>query len=181
MAKRYKRTKTSMLQAIASEYMAMYGVDHCDPDELADWAIETGRWQDRPYDAHKRCRREIVDAMRLMHFEDPQGRSVRQMHPVRVKKGENYVFEWYKIFELPPDKFKASVALRRDGVLATLKQMKTDQDSWNDNNTCGATLPLFVADFSADMEEMDQPEDSWPDEDPESGDKQGHDDADPVK
>lgn len=170
MARRYKSSNAKMLQQICHDYMAEHGVESVDPDDLASWAMATGRWQERPYDAHKRCRRELADAMRDEHFTDPQGREVRRMHPDRVLKGDNYAWEWHEIYHMPAAKFRASITHRRDGVLAGLKQMKTDQDSWNDNNVHGATLPLFDADFNPDLEEMDQPDDHWPDEDPDSDD-----------
>lgn len=89
------------------------------------------------------------------------------MHPVKVLRGDNYTFDWYPIYTMPPDKWKASQTLRRDGALSMLKQMKIDQVSWNKFNEFGATLPLFDPDFTDDLNEMDQPTD-WPEEDPES-------------
>ncbi len=174
MPRRYAQTKTRLLQEICRDYMKVHGVDSVDPDEVAMWAISTGRWEERPYSAVKRCRRELVDAMRLEHFEDPQGRDVRRMHPVRVLRGENYTFDWCDIYKMSAKKWKASQNLRRDGVLGVLKQMKTDCESWNENNVHGAQLSLFNPDFTEDLAEMDQPDDFWPDEDPESG---GEDDG----
>lgn len=156
------------LQRICHEYMEEFGVDVIDLDEVAAWAIETNRWQEYRTSIHRRCRRELATAMREEKFVDEDGREVRRMHSVRVKKGEQFTWEWADIYTMKPKKFRASITHRRDKVLASLKQMKTDQDSWNDHNIHGAELPLFDANFNPDLEEMDQPDDHWPDEDPDS-------------
>lgn len=170
MPKRHQKSRSKVLQEAVHKYMAKHDVDHVDLEEVARWLIQIGEWQERPYDQVKRCRSQLADALRQEYFLDPQNREVRRMHPVPVTKDGQRAFEWHDIYQTPAPKFRASITLRRDGVLASLKQMKVDQDSWNDNNEFGAVLPLFDANFNPDLEELDQPDDSWPEEDPDRQD-----------
>ncbi len=168
MSSRHQTTEKQRLQRIAHEYMKEFRVTSIDLDEVAQWAIDTGRWEEYKPSPLRKCRRALAAALGGEIIVDSEGREVRAMHPYPVKKHDQYVWEWSPIYSMKREKFRASMTHRRDKVLGSLKQMKIDHESWNDHNVHGATLPLFPADFTDDLAEMDQPEDHWPEEDPDS-------------
>lgn len=118
---------------------------------LAAWAIRTGRWEPHRDSVLSQCAREAADALREEYYTDPQGRRVRKKH-VYAEKQEMF---WADIEEDPtPDQMESAFALRRRQILGDCHQLKTDADSYNDNNSHGATIQLMF-DFRDDLAEME--------------------------
>lgn len=147
------------LQRIVHEYMREHRTDTIDLDQVAEWAVRTGRYRRRQPSLVKLCKRDMSRALRNEYYTDPQGREVRVMHPARSEQ----TVLWASIRTASPDHMRVSLQWRRQGVLADCRQHKTDFDSYNENNPHGATLPLFDYNFNPDLEEM-----AYPTEYPES-------------
>lgn len=77
--------------------------------------------------------------------------------------GPKRMSRFYPIFKAPAEVVRQALALDRRQALSTVKQMKLDFDSYNDNNEFGATLPPLDLDFNKDIEEMDLPSEYDPD------------------
>lgn len=118
--------------------------------KLAAWAIRTGRWQPHRDSILSQGAREAADALREEYYTDPQGRRVRKKH-VYAEKQEMF---WADIEEAKPEQMEMSFALRRKQILGDCHQLKTDADSYSDNNPHGVRFQL-VFDFTDDLAEME--------------------------
>ena len=156
-----KKTKTEFLQDIINEYQKVTGDIRIKMKEVAAWAIKNGKWQASHRNAIKQCAHELARAASVEYYTDPQGRRVRKKHAVKQEivneEGEQkqLVF-WADIETAPPDHMKLSLQQRRMYVLSDCKQLKTDLDSYNQNNRHGAEIQLSF-DFTEDFEELDMP------------------------
>jgi len=132
-------------------------VDTVELEQVAEWAVNTGRYQRQPMSIVKQCKRELSQALRVEYYTDPQGREVRRMHPVRIKDpdGEQMVL-WADIQFAKPNHMRVSFQQRRQGILADCKQHKVDVDSYNENNRFSASL-FFDYDFNPDLQESELP------------------------
>lgn len=152
-------TLRRQLQSIVHDYMEEFGVDEVDLDVVAQWALDTGRYQRKPLDMLKQCKRELSRALRSEHHVDPQGREVRTMHPVRVKDGPEQLVIWADIRNAKPSHMRVSLQQRRQAILRDCYRHSVDTESYNDNNTFKVTLPLFSYDFNTDLDELKLPTD----------------------
>ena len=134
-----------------------------DPGKIAEWAYLEGIWKPRETAPEEVLRRKLCRAFRHEYVDDPQGREVRAnfaaVEEVQTADGVKRRSRFYPIFKSPPDVVRQALALDRRQALATVKQMKLDFDSYNDNNEFGALLEPLDLDFNKDIEEMDLPQD----------------------
>ena len=96
--------------------------------------------------------------MRLEMELDPQGRTVRAKHCAKISEMDDggkpaQRTMWFGR-DAPPDLMHRSLQQRRVGVLGDCKQLKTDQDSYNDNNSFGATLQMSF-NFEQDLADLE--------------------------
>lgn len=126
-----------------------------------------GLWQPKETPPQEILRRKLCRALRHSYAEDPQGREIRAnfaaVEEVMTPEGPKRVSRFYPIFKAPPAVVRQALALDRRQALATVKQMKLDFDSYNENNEFGATLPPLDMDFNKDIEEMSLSSDYDPD------------------
>lgn len=162
-----KKTHKEYCHDIVNDYLKETGKIEIDMTEVAEWAFEQKRW-DKPfhYDAIKQCARALAQASRDEYYTDPQGRSVRTKHAARYEQG----WLWADIKSAPPDHMRLSLQQRRQGVLGDCKHLKTDLDSYNDNNLHGAQIQMSF-DFREDLQELSMPV-KYPDRKPNQ-DKKG--------
>jgi hypothetical protein len=165
-----KKSLNQQLQKIVDDYTEEFEVDEIDLDEVAEWAVKTGRYQRKTITIAKQCKRELARVLRTEHFHDPQGREPRKWHPVRIKSGDEQLVLWMEFAKAKPNHMRISLQQRRQGIYGRVRQHKTDLDSYNDNNSFKVTLPLFDYDFNKDLEEG-----SLPTEYPDAGGDQGDD------
>jgi hypothetical protein len=129
-----------------------------DPGRIAIWAYSTGMWKPKETAPQEVLRRKLCRAFRHEYVEDPQGREVRAnfaaVEEVMTADGPKRVSRFYPIFKAPPEVVRQALAIDRRQALSTVKQMKLDFDSYNDNNDFGAMLPPLDLDFNKDIEEM---------------------------
>ena len=148
-----KKTFAEYCQDIINDYIQETGKVEIDLVKVADWAIINGRW-DKPFhlDAKKHCARALAQAAREEYYQDPQGRMVRTKHAARTEQG----WLWSDIKSAPPQHMRLSLQQRRQSVLGDCKQLKTDCDSYNDNNPQGAQIQMTF-DFNPDLKELSMP------------------------
>jgi hypothetical protein len=155
---RVKKTIIEANQDIVSEYLNEHQDAPKSMREIAAWAIRTGRWEPQRRDLISRCAAELSEAARADFYVDPQGRSVRRKHVVRLTGSDGKPqYLWADIEDAAPSHMRLSFSQRRGGILGDCKQLKADQDSYNDNNKRGAHLETLDFDFNADIDEMDRP------------------------
>ena len=124
-----------------------------DPEDVARWAIATHRYEEAPPTPLQRCKKELTRAIRDEYIEDEKGREARLMHAVPKTVGGQQVWEWGRIYDIPPARMRVSLQHRRRATLADCRQHKIDTESYNDYNEYGAQLPLFDYNFNLDLEE----------------------------
>lgn len=111
---------------------------------------------------------------------DAQGRTVRAnyAYPAEVfVDGEVRQLTLWTGVDGEPDKVEKAFAWRRTSILGDCKQLKTDHDSYNDNNPHGATLEQLKLDFTDDVAESENPTD-YPESRPYGEDEQDDDEDD---
>lgn len=169
MARASHGGKVARNQQIINEYLDVHGVEEdFDMRLIAPWAITTGRWVPEPYDPVKACARELSRAAREEYYVDPQNRKVRKKHCyVIIEPDGQRRWHWVDIVQARPEKIQLSLQQRRQGSLQDVAQIRTDKDSYNDNNPYGAVIEMSF-NFDEDLAEMDHPTE-YP-EHPESDD-----------
>jgi hypothetical protein len=160
----------TQLQGMVHEYMEEMGVSEVDLDEVAAWAVTTGRYQRPPISIVKQCREQLSEACRSEHFKDPQGRDVRSMHPVKIYEGSRQLVFWADFRTARPSHMRLSSQQRRRAILADCSAHKIDVESYNDNNSFQVKLPGFSYNFDQDLAEQGMPTE-YLDEKPEGSEE----------
>ena len=140
------------LQRIVSDYR-----ENCQPwpattHEMAQWAIDTGRWHPQHSAMLRKCAEELSDAMREDYITDPQGRRVRCKHMARFGEGAAQIPLWADIRTATREHMEIAFQQRRQQILGDCRQLKNDADSYNDNYNSGPALQM-VFDFTDDLAE----------------------------
>ncbi len=160
-----EKTRADNMRELLDEYLNEHGYAPVDPTDLFLWARRNGRWQPATRSLLKQFKDELQRAAREDFYTDPQGRTVRRKHAVVVKEGETRHSLWADIETAPPEHMRLSLQQRRRGCLGDVKQLKTDMDSYNDNNNPGPPIQMSF-DFDQDLREMEE-EGTYPDAPPE--------------
>lgn len=161
------QSRAKEIEQWCEEYSEEFGIKVVDLDEVAQWAIDTGRWTEKPSTPKQRCRREIASVLRRAHYTDPQQRQVRTWHAALVEEPDGQMrWEWGDIRKVEPSHMRVSQQYGRRQILDHCRQHQTVTESYNDNNPFGAQLEPTDYNFNLDLEEerysTDYPED--PDE-----------------
>jgi hypothetical protein len=126
---------------------------------IAIWAINSGLWKPHRGRMIAQCANDLADAMREEYYVDPQGRQVRLKHAARFKdesQEEKQKTLWDDIRTASYEHMMGAFALRRCQIVGECKQLKTDIDSYNDNNADGKKIQGHF-DFRDDIAEAEQP------------------------
>ncbi|MEX2170583.1 MAG: hypothetical protein WD851_14805 [Pirellulales bacterium] len=97
--------------------------------------------------------------MREEYYTDPQGRHVRLKHAARYSEEDGEKTQaplWDDIRTSSYEHMERAFALRRNQIVGECKQLKTDIDSYNDNNTEGKNYQTSF-DFRDDAMDAMQP------------------------
>jgi len=122
--------------------------------EVAAWAYDHGLCQPQRSTIINRLAEEFSRAMRAEFHTDPQGRRVRTKHIAIVERnGKQYAF-WADIRTASRDHMERSFQQRRQAVVDDCKQLKSDVDSYNENQNAGEPIQL-VLDFTDDVAEYE--------------------------
>jgi hypothetical protein len=151
------KTKTEFLQSIVEDYRASGADWPTTSKNIAAWAIRESHWKPRHTNLISQCAAEIAAAMRQEFFTDPQGRRVRRKHAFRdVKELPDgtceQTFLWIDVREDNHEQVEMAFQYGRKLIIGDCKQLKTDVDSYNDNNPHGRYVEVDF-DFTPDIEE----------------------------
>jgi hypothetical protein len=158
MGRPNQTTKAEWLQGIVKDYIAAGEPWPAPRRRIGEWALQHARWNPPKRSLVDLCAKEIAEAMRLEMEIDPQGRTVRAKLCAKItEEDENgkmvQTTLWFDR-SAPPDLMHLGLQQRRAGILGDVKQLKTDQDSYNDKNKFGATLQL-VFNFERDLADLE--------------------------
>lgn len=153
-----KKTKSEMLQDIVNDYIADGQEWPADRRTIAAWAVANRRWQQQRKSAVDMCAADLAEAMRQEMETDPQGRTVRAKHCAKItEKDESGKLVQKTLWfdrDAPPNLMHISLQQRRKAILGDNRQLKTDQDSYNDNNKYGAQIQLSF-NYEEDLHELE--------------------------
>jgi len=122
--------------------------------EVAGWAYDNGLCQPQRSTIINRLAEDFSRAMRAEFHTDPQGRRVRTKHvAIFERNGKQYAF-WADIRKASREHMERSLQQRRQAIVDDCRQLKSDVDSYNENQNPGEPIQL-VLDFTDDMAEYE--------------------------
>jgi hypothetical protein len=122
--------------------------------DLAAWAYDNGLCQPQRSTIVNRLAEEFSRAMRADFHVDPQGRRVRTKHMATYERGGKQFALWADLRVATREHMERSFQQRRQGIVGDCRQLKTDVDSYNDNQNSGESIQL-VLDFTDDVAEYE--------------------------
>jgi hypothetical protein len=139
------------MQELASQYQAATGEIRFRSADVGAWAIAHGLWQPSPDAILKQFSTDLSRALREEYIRDPQGRRVRAKHAIREDGTQGRL--WADIHTASREHMDVAFQQRREQIVADCVQLRTDVDSYNENqNSDGEPLQLGL-DFTVDVEE----------------------------
>ena len=154
------KTKAEYLQDIVADYRRAGEAWPTTAKHIAAWAIQEGRWKPHAKNLIGQCGGEIAAAMRQEFYTDPQGRRVRKKHAFRSVQeladgDETQLFLWIDVSDAPPEQIEMAFQYQRKLIVGDCKQLKTDVDSYNENNPHGHYVEVSF-NFAEDLAEAEQ-------------------------
>jgi hypothetical protein len=147
-------TYHEQLQSLANRYFEATGASRATKTEIAGWMIREGLWQPSPELLLHKAAEDLARALREDYYIDPQGRHVRAKHAARiVEDGEQKTF-WADLRFASAQHMEIAFKQRRTQIVADCHQLKTDADSYNQNQNPGRPIQLLF-DFTLDLAEWD--------------------------
>ena len=143
---------TEQFQKLASQYIADNGP--ATPAEIAAWLVHNNRWSPQPSDMISQCSKLLARAMRQEYFIDPQGRKVRAKHAATESDSGKQTAFWDDIRTASREHMSIAFQQRREQIVGDCRHLKTDIESYNDNQNDGAPIQM-VFDFTEDLEELE--------------------------
>ncbi len=152
------KTYQDSMQQIADDFFASTGNWRATASEIAVWAIHKGLWEPPRQMAIKVCARDISRAMREEHIKDGDGRLVRAKHAARITQGQEQKTFWADIRIAPREHIELALQQRRRQIVGDCRQLKIDQDFYNDGHPNQEKIQLCF-DFRDDLAELEAIED----------------------
>ncbi|MFZ6819577.1 hypothetical protein [Undibacterium sp. Ji22W] len=146
-------TKNEYLQQLIPQYQAAGNKWPASTRELAQWAINTGKWIPNPSAVLSQCAEEFSRALRDEFVTDEQGRRVRTKHAATYSEGQEQYVLWDDIRTASPKHMKLAFQQRRQQIFGDCKQLKNDVDSYNENRLPEQPIQI-IFDFGIDLEEF---------------------------
>ena len=140
-------------QRVVQEYIDSGQKWPASSNDIAAWAIASKKWQPQGSTLLRQCATELSQAMREEYVTDPQGRSVRAKHAMRTARNGEQISLWADIRTAKRDHMHVAFQQRRQHIFGECRQLKTDVDSYNDNNNYGDAIQM-IFDFTLDLEEV---------------------------
>jgi hypothetical protein len=155
------KTKTEQLWDITAQYRLSGEKWPATAKDIAAWAIRSKLWQPQPRKLIDQCASEIAAAMREEFITDPQGRRIRKNYVIRdakeMKEGRwEQMPLWVVGTEASAEQMELAFRYKRRLILGDCVQLRTEIDSYNENNRHGAYINMCF-DFGADLAELAQP------------------------
>ena len=157
----HKRASSRRLWFVAEEYMRAQNItdiSQVDWDDFAKWAHANDKYRVVLPDPVQLIRRSVSRALRDSLELDKQERLIRRFHHVLIEDPITHekIDRWVDITTAPPKQMKLSLTVRREAAFADVFQLKTDLDSYNDNNSFGAKLEMDF-NYNLDLQERSLP------------------------
>jgi hypothetical protein len=150
-------TRNEQLQQLVNRYRAAGESWPATSAQIAEWAVQSKRWTLPHYTIIAQLTDQISRAMREEYKTDPQGRRVRAMHVARIVRNGKQMSLWVGMDDTTPGHHKhmrIAFQQRRQGIVGDCQQLKTDVDSYNENNNPEEPIQM-VFDFTSDLEEAE--------------------------
>lgn len=164
-----KKTGTSsynrQLQRIMHQYCDETGIKELDWDAVILWAESKGMITPRMVDPRKKLKQDMARAAREDYIYDDNGEPVRRMHAYVVSNGDRQLTLWGHIEDLTPQKWRASMGIRRRGYRSGILQCDRDNQHYNKHHNPGDSIDLDW-NFNPDVQENRMPTE-YPDAPPE--------------
>ena len=154
MRKMISDTKNKQLQKIVNTYMEADQPWPATTHQIASWAISKKLWQPPPSTIIDVCADELARAMREEHIVDPQGRTVRAKHVVRIERDGKQLRLWDDIRRAERQHMEIAFQQRRQQIVGDCRQLKVDVDSYNENRKPARPIQM-VFDFTSDLKEAE--------------------------
>jgi hypothetical protein len=119
---------------------------------MVQWARRMKLLAMRDADIDARLADDLARALREQYYLDPQGRNVRTKHCARISINGQQQTLWDDIRTADRGFVVMATQQRRQQIVGDCRQLKTDVDSFNQNNNHGDPIKL-VLDFTYDVEE----------------------------
>lgn len=142
------------MQKIVEEYRLTKQPWPASAKAIADWALQTKRWELPLAAVRKRCAEDIAAAMREEYTTDRKGRRVRLLHPAPLLGSPGHTIIWDDIRTAPRVHMEVSFQHRRIGIVGDCRQFKVDVDSYNDAHPAAEPIQI-VFDFTMDLAELE--------------------------
>lgn len=122
-------------------------------DDLAQWAIERGKWHPRPYDQKKMLTRDLRGAIRQLKREDDEGTVYRAIQCAREIEDGIKMSNWFDVDKNGTARLRRlAIKQKRDSIAASVFSAKSDANHMNLRYP--STEPIqFDLDFTEDYEE----------------------------
>lgn len=140
-----------MLQRIVNQYIEAGEEWPATSHQIAAFAIKNHLWEAQGATLIDLCAEQLARAMREDYIRDPQGRIVRAKHAARIA-GEQTVL-WADIRTASRGHMVIALQQRRQQIVGDCRQLKSDADSYNENNNPGKPIQM-VFDFTNDLAEL---------------------------
>ena len=149
------RTTKEMKQLI-NMYLDAGGEWPARTKDIANWLLKNNLWKITEESVITACAQNVSKAMREDHVIDSKGRSVRQKHPVKRKNSEGKQETiWDDINTADHEHMQLAFQQRRRSIVADCTQLKTDVDSYNDQERNINTPIQIVFDFTDDLADLE--------------------------
>ena len=149
---RSSRNYNEQMQALTKRYRAAGQRWPATARGIAVWLIRNNYWEPQEGAVITQCADHLSRAMREEYYTDRQGRRVRVNHAARILSGEKQQTFWDDIRSASRTHMQVSLQQRRNQIVGDCKQLKTDMDSYNENENTGEPIQM-VFDFTRDLEE----------------------------
>lgn len=128
--------------------------------QAVEWAVAEGIIELPEIDPYDVLAGEMAQALRAEIQTDERGRRYRVNHAVRVTKGGVQYTFWGVLGFAPHSHMEKAFAQRREQIVGDCVQLKTDVDVYNDMNRGKQPAIQLILNFSDDVAERQQIEDS---------------------
>ncbi len=142
------------MQRLFREYEEQGNPMPADLNDVAEWALRTGKWAPAPELARRKLVEDLGRALREEYFTDEEGHRVRAKHPAVVKRGGSQYHLWQDARTASHTHMSAAFTGRRNGVIGDLMQLKRDVDWYNRFHEDRPSVQL-VLNFENDIAELD--------------------------
>jgi hypothetical protein len=149
-----RKTRVKQMQETIEQYRKSGRPWPATTHQIAKWAMENGRWEISPSSALNQCAAQVAEALRQDIRNDPQGRTTRAKHAARILRDGEPCVLWDDMETASRAFMQMSFAQRRRQIVGDCVHLKTDVDSYNENNNPGAPIQIPF-DFTLDIQETE--------------------------